>query len=74
MIGPKFDPPQIVQEKVLGLIQSWTDAFRGVPELHGIVDVYEELKSKGVDFPMTDLDKMAPIDTPARVRFSSFCP
>lgn len=71
VISPKYDPPQVVQEKVLGLIQSWADAFRKVPELNGIVEVYDELKQKGVQFPMTDLDNMAPILTPAQV-FISF--
>ena len=27
-----------------------------------------ELKNKGIEFPMTDLDSMPPIQTPARVR------
>lgn len=71
VISPKYDPPQVVQEKVLGLIQSWADAFRRVPELNGIVEVYDELKQKGVQFPMTDLDNMAPILTPAQVFFQS---
>ncbi|CAL8142672.1 unnamed protein product [Orchesella dallaii] len=66
LIGPKNDPPTIVQEKVLGLIQSWADTFRGHPELVGIVQLYEDLKSKGIEFPMTDLDSMVPILTPKR--------
>lgn len=66
LIGPKFDPPQVVQEKVLGLIQSWADAFRSQPDLHGIAEVYADLKSKGVEFPPTDLDGLAPIQTPKR--------
>ncbi|ODN02188.1 TOM1-like protein 2 [Orchesella cincta] len=66
LIGPKNDPPTIVQEKVLGLIQSWADTFRGQPELVGIVQLYEDLKSKGIEFPMTDLDSMVPILTPKR--------
>ncbi|ODM91692.1 TOM1-like protein 2 [Orchesella cincta] len=68
LIGPKNDPPTIVQEKVLGLIQSWADTFRGQPELVGIVQLYEDLKSKGIEFPMTDLDSMVPILTPKRCR------
>merc|ERR1712154_170156 len=32
IIGPKNDPPQIVQEKVLSMIQTWADAFRGNPK------------------------------------------
>lgn len=44
--------------KVLSLIQSWTDAFRNQSELQGVVQVYNELKSKGIEFPMTDLETM----------------
>ncbi|XP_076459483.1 TOM1-like protein 2 isoform X2 [Babylonia areolata] len=66
VLGPKHDPPQTVQEKVLQMIQTWADAFRGVPELKEVEKTYQELKSKGIEFPMTDLDNMAPIHTPAR--------
>lgn len=68
LIGPKNDPPTAVQEKVLSLIQSWADAFKGNPDMAGVVQVYQDLKLKGVEFPMTDLDAMAPIHTPQRVR------
>ncbi|CAA9995232.1 unnamed protein product [Nesidiocoris tenuis] len=66
LIGPKNGPPQAVQEKVLYLIQSWVDAFHRHPDLRGVVEVYTELKAKGVEFPMTDLDSMAPIHTPKK--------
>lgn len=66
LIGPKNDPPTVVQEKVLSLIQCWADAFQNQPELQGVGQVYNELRSKGVEFPMTDLDAMAPIFTPQR--------
>uniref|UniRef100_A0A0K8SGD7 TOM1-like protein 2 n=1 Tax=Lygus hesperus TaxID=30085 RepID=A0A0K8SGD7_LYGHE len=66
LIGPKNGPPQAVQEKVLYLIQSWVDAFHRHPDLRGVVEVYTELKAKGVEFPMTDLDAMAPIHTPKK--------
>ncbi|XP_054286720.1 target of Myb1 membrane trafficking protein-like isoform X2 [Macrosteles quadrilineatus] len=65
--GPKNDPPTAVQEKVLSLIQSWADAFNTQPEMSGVVQIYQDLKSKGIEFPMTDLDAMAPIHTPQRV-------
>ncbi|RZF35387.1 hypothetical protein LSTR_LSTR009772 [Laodelphax striatellus] len=64
--GPKYDPPTAVQEKVLSLIQSWADAFRNQPEMSGVVQVYQDLKNKGIEFPPTDLDAMAPIHTPQR--------
>ncbi|CAB3400085.1 unnamed protein product [Caenorhabditis bovis] len=66
LIGPKFDAPQIIQERVLSLIQAWADAFRNDPNLSGVVQVYNDLKSKGVEFPAADLDSMAPIKTPKR--------
>ncbi|GJQ79696.1 hypothetical protein Trydic_g5843 [Trypoxylus dichotomus] len=66
LIGPKNDPPTAVQEKVLSLIQSWADAFKSIPELSGVVSVYRDLIAKGIEFPPTDLDAMAPIHTPQR--------
>lgn len=69
LIGPKNDPPTAVQEKVLNLIQIWADAFRSQPDLSGVVQVYQELKNKGIEFPVADLDAMAPIYTPQRVGF-----
>lgn len=69
LIGPKNDPPTVVQEKVLSLIQAWADAFKHQPELGGVVQVYQDLLAKGIEFPPTDLDSMAPIFTPERVSF-----
>ncbi|KAK2181661.1 hypothetical protein NP493_386g05025 [Ridgeia piscesae] len=66
IIGPKNDPPQIVQEKVLSLIQTWADAFQQSPDLKEVSRVYQDLKGKGIEFPMTSLDHMAPIHTPAK--------
>ncbi|XP_052769884.1 target of Myb1 membrane trafficking protein-like isoform X2 [Mya arenaria] len=68
VIGPKYDPPQALQEKVLNMIQTWADAFRASPELKEVEKVYQDLKSKGIEFPMTDLDNLAPIYTPARTQ------
>ncbi|XP_041735186.1 TOM1-like protein 2 isoform X2 [Coregonus clupeaformis] len=66
IISPKTNPPTIVQEKVLALIQAWADAFRSSPDLTGVVHIYEELKRKGIEFPMADLDALSPIHTPHR--------
>lgn len=49
-------------------LQSWADAFRSTPDLTGVVTVYEDLRRKGLEFPMTDLDMLSPIHTPQRVR------
>ncbi|XP_063445304.1 TOM1-like protein 2 isoform X2 [Mytilus trossulus] len=66
IIGPKYDPPTVLQEKVLSSIQSWSDAFKGQPDLKEVEKCYNDLKGKGIEFPMTDLDHMAPIHTPKR--------
>uniref|UniRef100_A0A2K5I4R9 VHS domain-containing protein n=1 Tax=Colobus angolensis palliatus TaxID=336983 RepID=A0A2K5I4R9_COLAP len=63
-ILPKNNPPTIVHDKVLNLIQSWADAFRSSPDLTGVVTIYEDLRRKGLEFPMTDLDMLSPIHTP----------
>ncbi|PNJ08258.1 TOM1L2 isoform 2 [Pongo abelii] len=67
IISSKNSPPTIVQDKVLALIQAWADAFRSSPDLTGVVHIYEELKRKGVEFPMADLDALSPIHTPQRI-------
>jgi hypothetical protein len=62
-----------VKERVLGLIQYWADAFRGKPQLSTVEEVYEDLKTQGVEFPPVDLDQLAPVQTPSRVRTLSLC-
>ncbi|TMW51203.1 hypothetical protein DOY81_003739 [Sarcophaga bullata] len=66
LIGPKNDPPMVVQEKVLSLIQTWADAFKNQPDLNGVIQMYTELKNKGIEFPQPDAENMAPIYTPQR--------
>ncbi|KAJ8969713.1 hypothetical protein NQ314_001627 [Rhamnusium bicolor] len=66
LIGPKNDPPTAVQEKVLSLIQSWASAFQSQPEMSGVISVYQDLLAKGIEFPPTDLDSLAPIHTPKK--------
>ncbi|XP_073707540.1 target of Myb1 membrane trafficking protein-like isoform X2 [Garra rufa] len=65
-ILPKNNPPMILHDRVLSLIQAWADAFRNTPSLSGVVSVYEDLRQRGLEFPMTDLDSLAPIHTPNR--------
>ncbi|XP_057669876.1 TOM1-like protein 2 isoform X1 [Diorhabda carinulata] len=74
LIGPKNDPPTAVQEKVLSLIQSWASAFQSIPELSGVTTVYQDLLAKGIEFPPTDLDSLAPIHTPKKSVTSSDIP
>ncbi|XP_017477617.1 PREDICTED: TOM1-like protein 2 [Rhagoletis zephyria] len=66
LIGPKNDPPPEVQEKVLSLIQSWAEAFHGQTDLQGVSAVYNELRSKGVEFPKSTVEPKVPIHTPQR--------
>ncbi|XP_036384722.1 target of Myb protein 1-like isoform X2 [Megalops cyprinoides] len=65
-ILPKNNPPMVLHDRVLSLIQAWADAFRSSPSLSGVVSVYEDLKRRGLEFPMTDLDALSPIHTPHR--------
>ncbi|XP_017339687.1 TOM1-like protein 2 isoform X1 [Ictalurus punctatus] len=71
VISPKNNPPAIVQDKVLALIQAWADAFRSSPDLTGVVHVYEEMKRKGIEFPRSDLETLSPIHTPQRLQSTS---
>lgn len=65
-ILPKYNPPTALQDRILSLIQSWADAFRSAPSLSGVVHVYDDLRRRGLEFPMTDLDALSPIHTPTR--------
>lgn len=65
-IGPSNKPPVVLQERVLGLVQSWAETFRSSSDLRGVTEVYDDLKVKGVEFPVLDMDAMAPIITPQR--------
>ncbi|KAI2663157.1 TOM1-like protein 2 [Labeo rohita] len=69
-ILPKNNPPMILHDRVLSLIQAWADAFRNTPSLSGVVSVYEDLRRRGLEFPMTDLDSLSPIHTPNRVKLT----
>eukprot|EP00056_Hartaetosiga_gracilis_P003900 m.69414 g.69414 ORF g.69414 m.69414 type:complete len:592 (-) comp11624_c0_seq1:72-1847(-) len=53
-----------VKEKILSLIQSWSQAFKSDPNLRYVCEVYEDMKYKGVEFPAQNFDEMAPIHTP----------
>lgn len=72
LIGPKYDPPTGVQEKVLSLIQLWAETFSSQPDLKGVVEVYQELKNKGIEFPAVDPDNIVPIYTPQKVNYILF--
>uniref|UniRef100_A0A3Q2XS71 Target of myb1 membrane trafficking protein n=1 Tax=Hippocampus comes TaxID=109280 RepID=A0A3Q2XS71_HIPCM len=65
-IIPRNNPPLIVHDRVLGIVQAWADAFRSSPDLTGVVSVYEDLRRKGLEFPVTELDGYPPVQAPKR--------
>ncbi|XP_053921632.1 LOW QUALITY PROTEIN: target of Myb1 membrane trafficking protein-like [Cuculus canorus] len=65
----KNNSPAIVHDKLLTLIQSWADAFRSSPDLTDVVAFYQDLRRKGLEFPMTDLDVLSL--TPQRTVYTS---
>ncbi|XP_041672785.1 target of Myb protein 1 isoform X5 [Cheilinus undulatus] len=67
-IIPRNNPPLVLHDRVLSIIQAWADAFRSSPDLTGVVSVYEDLRRKGLEFPMTELDGYAPVNAPKKVK------
>ncbi|KAM8844747.1 target of Myb1 membrane trafficking protein isoform 2-T2 [Spinachia spinachia] len=65
-IIPKNNPPLILHDRVLGIVQAWADAFRSSPDLTGVVSVYEDLRRKGLEFPVTELEGYTPIQAPQK--------
>ncbi|KAM7386362.1 hypothetical protein PAMA_009132 [Pampus argenteus] len=65
-IIPRNSPPLILHDRVLSIIQAWADAFRSSPDLTGVVSVYEDLRRKGLEFPMTELDGYSPVQAPKK--------
>ncbi|XP_067427383.1 target of Myb protein 1 isoform X1 [Thunnus thynnus] len=65
-IIPRNNPPLILHDRVLSIIQAWADAFRSSPDLTGVVSVYEDLRRKGLEFPMTELDGYSPVQAPKK--------
>ncbi|CAF1111397.1 unnamed protein product [Didymodactylos carnosus] len=54
VIGPKNNPPLPVQEKVLGMIQTWAMAMRHDPDLKIVDQFYLECKQQGLEFPAAE--------------------
>ncbi|XP_026217354.1 target of Myb protein 1 isoform X2 [Anabas testudineus] len=65
-IVPRNNPPLVLHDRVLSIIQAWADAFRSSPDLTGVVSVYEDLRRKGLEFPMTELDGYSPVQAPKK--------
>lgn len=47
------NPPQVVQDKILSLIQDWADAFRSSPDLSYVMETYETLRAQGWEIGIT---------------------
>ncbi|XP_055050654.2 target of Myb1 membrane trafficking protein isoform X2 [Misgurnus anguillicaudatus] len=69
-IMPKNNPPMILQDRVLRMIQAWSDAFRSSTDLTGVVTVYENLRRKGVQFPIPEANGYSPIHSPNKTATS----
>ena len=54
LLQPTRNPTLAVQEKIVALIQNWTDAFSSHPDLKGVATIHEELRMKGIIFPESD--------------------
>ncbi|XP_029294050.1 target of Myb1 membrane trafficking protein isoform X6 [Cottoperca gobio] len=65
-IIPRNNPPLVLHDRVLSIVQAWADAFRSSPDLTGVVSVYEDLRRKGLEFPMTELDGYSPVQAPKK--------
>ncbi|XP_029364895.1 target of Myb1 membrane trafficking protein isoform X2 [Echeneis naucrates] len=65
-IIPRNNPPLVLHDRVLSIIQAWADAFRSSPDLTGVVSVYEDLRRKGLEFPMTELDGYSTAQAPQK--------
>ena len=50
----------MAREKLLGLIQTWADAFRHDMMLASIRELYLKLLGDGVEFPAQNLDEVSP--------------
>ena len=53
-----------VRERSLLIIQSWADTYRGKEDVGVAAEIYDQLKSSGVEFPAVNLDDMVPVRTP----------
>ncbi|XP_076006288.1 target of Myb1 membrane trafficking protein isoform X2 [Genypterus blacodes] len=65
-IIPRNNPPAILHDRVLSIVQAWADAFRSSPDLTGVVSVYEDLRRKGLEFPVAEVDGNSPTQPPKK--------
>jgi hypothetical protein len=65
IIVPKNNPPPAIQDKILGLIQTWTLAFRGDPDLKNVEQFYQECQQQGFEFPPAEPENIIKAAVPA---------
>ncbi|CAF0978869.1 unnamed protein product [Adineta steineri] len=65
ILAPKNNPPIAIQEKVLGMIQTWALAFRDDPDLKQVEQFYQECKQQGLQFPPADPENIIKAAVPA---------
>ncbi|CAF1047400.1 unnamed protein product [Rotaria sordida] len=65
VLAPKNNPPQAIQEKILGMIQTWALAFHDDPDLINVEHFYEECKQQGLEFPPAEPENIIKAAVPA---------
>jgi hypothetical protein len=65
VIAPKNNPPPAILDQVLGMIQTWTLAFRNDPDLKNVEQYYQECIQQGFQFPPADPENTIKAAVPA---------
>ncbi|CAF0772326.1 unnamed protein product [Adineta ricciae] len=65
VIGPKNNPPVPLQERVLGMIQTWALAFHHDPDLRAVDHFYQDCKQQGLMFPPAEPENIIKAAVPA---------
>lgn len=71
LLQPARNPSLAVQEKIVALIQNWTDAFSTHPDLKGVALIHEELRLKGIIFPESDPDEVKHLKSSGGIGFGT---
>ena len=71
LLQPARNPSLAVQEKIVALIQNWTDAFSTHPDLKGVALIHEELRLKGIIFPESDPDEVKLLKSSGGIGFGT---
>ncbi|KJE92927.1 hypothetical protein CAOG_03809 [Capsaspora owczarzaki ATCC 30864] len=64
LVQPKSPIPARSREKILELLQSWSDNLGHQHEYALIKETVRKLRDEGIEFPAQDMDAMSPIHTP----------